>query len=323
MKPEKSLTVVSKFAEEVQKGLSAYPKFLSSRFIYDEKGDKLFQKIMELPEYYLTDCEFAILEKHKKIIAHYFGGNQSFDLIELGAGDGKKTKILLQYLSETHYEFDYLPIDISQYILDDLKASLQYEMPNVKVTPKQGTYFGVLERIADFTARKKVIVVLGSNIGNLLHEKAIEFLRNIRKAMTSGDMLFIGFDQKKNPQTILEAYNDKAGITAAFNKNILARINTELAGNFELDSFVHWETYNPETGTAESFLLSTKPQTVAIPKLDLKVEFEAWESIHTEISQKYDDEIVQWLACKSGLKVRETFTDDQGFYKNYIFEIQE
>lgn len=275
---------------------------------------------MNMPEYYLTDCEFNILEKHKKALADYFTDKGGFDLIELGAGDGKKTKILLRYLTENDFEFDYLPIDISQHILDDLEASIQKEIPKVKMKTQQGTYFAVLKDLAGYIDRKKVIIVLGSNIGNLQHKRAIDFLKNIRDTMQEGDMLLMGFDQKKNPQTILNAYSDPTGITAAFNKNILARINREMDANFDLDKFLHWETYNPETGTASSYLVAKEEQVVDIPRLDLKVKFKQWETIHTEISQKYDDEVVAWLAREAGLKIVEFFADDRGYYKNYVFQ---
>lgn len=310
----------SDFEKEVEKGLTDFPKHLSSKFFYDKKGDKLFQDIMAMPSYYLTGCEFNILTTHTKAIAQSFHGSKGFDLIELGAGDGKKTKILLRYLSEKGFDFNYLPIDISQNVLNELEISLQEELPNVKVETQQGTYFETLNRLASYDARKKVILMLGSNIGNLLHENAIDFLKNIQESMNENDLLFMGFDQKKNPQTILDAYNDETGITEAFNKNILTRINKELGGAFNLDSFSHWESYDPETGTARSFLVSTIEQEIQVKALGLTVHFEAWESIHTEISQKYDDAVVEWLAKKSGLEISAQFIDEQGFYKNYIFK---
>lgn len=310
----------SKFEEDVWNGLTTFPKYIPSKYIYDEKGDKLFQDIMNMPSYYLTDCEFNILEKHQKAITESFNSDNGFDLIELGAGDGKKTKILLRYLAKHKFDFKYLPIDISQHILDDLEKSLNQELPEISIETLQGTYFEVLKNIATYTKRKKVIIVLGSNIGNLLHEKAIDFLTKIGNEMSQEDMLFMGFDQKKNPQTILDAYNDEAGITAAFNKNLLVRMNRELGGNFNIDNFTHWETYNPETGTAKSFLISQERQQVSLPKLNLEVEFKKWESLHIEISQKYTDEIVSWLAQKSGLRIVNQFEDNQHYYKNYVFK---
>ncbi|MCM5661523.1 L-histidine N(alpha)-methyltransferase [Galbibacter mesophilus] len=312
---------INAFEEDVYQGLTAYPKKLSSKYFYDEKGDKIFQQIMNMPEYYLTNAEYNIIETHKKSLAEKFAGPTGFDLIELGAGDGKKTKVLLKYLNDEQYKFTYLPIDISKYVLKDLKESLAVELPNVDVQPQEGMYFEVLSKLAEYKHRKKVIMVLGSNIGNLLHEKAIEFLQNIQQSMNEGDLLFMGFDQKKHPQQIINAYSDKAGITEAFNKNLLTRINRELEANFDLDQFLHWETYDPETGTAKSFLVAKENLKVTLKKLHLTVNFDAWETIHTEISQKYDDHTVNWLAERSNLKVIDQFTDDNNLFKNYVFSI--
>ncbi len=319
MKNIPNIAFTSAFEEDIYTGLASNPKQLSSKYFYDKKGDKLFQDIMNMPEYYLTNCEYNIIKSNTEEIADAFEGANGFDLIELGAGDGKKTKLLLKYLANKNVDFDYLPVDISQNALDDLEASINRELPTVKVKSQQGTYFKTLERLDDYNSRKKVILVLGSNIGNLLHKDAVIFLKQIQEAMSSEDMLFMGFDQKKDPQIILDAYNDKAGITEAFNKNLLERINTELNGNFDLYSFFHWESYNPETGTAKSFLISNKEQDVTIKNLDLTIHFEAWESIHTEISQKYDDAVVEWLADQSDLKVSSSFADEKNYYKNYIF----
>ena len=280
------------FEEDVAKGLTSFPKYLLSKYIYDKKGDKLFQQIMNMPEYYLTNCELGIIEQHTASIADSFNGKNGFDLIELGAGDGKKTKVLLKHLVAKHYDFNYLPVDISQHVLDELEEALKTEIPGVKIRTQQGTYFKTLEKLADYNSRKKVIMVLGSNIGNLLHEKAIDFLKNICEAMSEEDMLFMGFDQKKNPQQILDAYNDPHGITEAFNKNLLVRMNNELDADFNIEDFKHWETYNPETGTASSYLVSSKQQQIKIDKLGLTIHFDA---------------------------VTDEFSDSENCYKNYIF----
>ena len=312
---------IEKFRSEVLDGLSSHPKTLPSKYFYDEKGDKLFQQIMAMPSYYLTDCEFEILETHTEAIATYlFYSKSPYDLIELGAGDAKKTKILLRHLLTIKQDFVYKPIDISNYALVSLEADLANIFPNLNVECQVGMYFDVLDKLNKHSNRKKAILVLGSNIGNLEHKIAIEFLKKIAAAMTEGDRLFMGFDQKKNPQTILDAYNDPTGITAAFNKNILERINRELEATFDLDKFRHWQTYNPETGTAKSYLVATEPMKVYIKALEKEISFEAWESIHTEISQKYDDEVVAWLAEQAGLEILHCFTDARSYYKNYIFK---
>lgn len=310
----------TEFEEEVYEGLTSFPKYLSSKYFYDKKGDRLFQQIMALPEYYLTGCEFDILTQYKNEIAGLFKSASGFDLIELGAGDGKKTKILLEEFNNQKLDFSFLPIDISQNVLDELEASVKKTWPEINIKPQQGTYFKVLEKISQYKSRKKVILVLGSNIGNLPHSKAVEFLRHIQESMDQEDLLFMGFDQKKDPSKILGAYNDKSGVTEAFNKNLLYRINDEMDANFNPDNFKHWPTYDPETGTTKSFLVSTKAQEVNINALNLSVSLEEWESIHTEISQKYDDSIVQWLAKEAGLLVMDQFTDKKGYFKDYIFK---
>lgn len=321
MQEPKALSFKTEFEKEVYTGLTDYPKHLSSKYIYDKKGDRLFQDIMKMPEYYLTNAEFDIFTSHAdKITSLFTAESTSFNLIELGAGDGKKTKILLQNLVDKKADFKYLPIDISENVLNQLENSLKEELPEVKVEPQQGTYFDALKSIAALTNKKNVILFLGSNIGNLLHPQAIDFLQQVRDTMQKDDLFFVGFDQKKNPQTILDAYNDATGITAAFNKNILERINRELGGNFNLDQFFHWEVYNPETGTAKSYLVTKEQQTVHIEKLDLTIDFSPWETIHTEISQKYDDKTIAWLAEKSGLKIETQFTDSKNLYKNYVFK---
>lgn len=308
------------FKQEVFAGLSAFPKYLSSKYFYDKKGDKLFQDIMAMPEYYLTGCEFQIISTHTKTIGELFRDRENgLDLIELGAGDGKKTKVLLKYMVENNFNFRYKPIDISENAIEMLSSNLAEEMPNLNVDAEVGEYFEVLERLKGFNKRKKVIMVLGSNIGNLKHPKAIEFLSKLKDAMLPEDLLFMGFDQKKNPQTILNAYNDETGITAAFNKNVLTRINRELDGNFQVEKFNHWEVYDPETGTAKSFLVANKAMQVTVKAINLTVNFEQWETIHTEISQKYDDKIVGWLAEESGLEIVTSFADDKEYYKNYVF----
>ncbi|MGW9685364.1 L-histidine N(alpha)-methyltransferase [Flagellimonas sp. 2504JD1-5] len=321
MQQKQAPTLIAAFEQEVYEGLTAFPKHLSSKYFYDEIGDKLFQDIMAMPEYYLTNCEFDILESNKEKIAELFKKDgEPFSLFELGAGDGKKTKVLLQHFVEQQMQFDYRPIDISQNALNQLEASIKEEIPQVEINTLQGTYFETLRDIGNANGRRKVILFLGSNMGNLLHPQAIEFLKNMRDSINEDDLIFMGLDQKKNPQTVLDAYNDATGITEAFNKNILTRINTEMGGDFDLDKFSHWEVYDPETGTAKSYLVSQETQMVRIESLDLEIRLNAWETIHTEISQKYDDSIVEWLAEQANLNIVAHFTDDKQWFKNYVLK---
>ncbi|MDC6390692.1 L-histidine N(alpha)-methyltransferase [Maribacter sp. PR1] len=318
--PPKTIKLTD-FEQEVCEGLNDFPKHLSSKYFYDEIGDVLFQKIMAMPTYYLTQSEYDILNNHKKEIAAMFKSNGDFDLIELGAGDGKKTKVLLQELCEQNCEFTYIPIDISKNSLKKLTASVTSELPKVKIDGFQGTYFEALKELDSRNHKRKVILFLGSNIGNLKHDQAIHFLSEIRQLMQPNDILFIGVDQKKNPQSILDAYNDKEGITSQFNKNILNRINKELQADFDLNKFMHWENYDPENGTAKSYLVSKVEQKVFLRKLDVSIHFKAWETIHTEISQKYDDDMVNWLGKEAGLKIQESFQNHSKAFKDYVFTI--
>lgn len=307
------------FENHVREGLTTFPKFLSSKYIYDEKGDALFQQIMGLPEYYLTNAEYNIIETHKTELAQLFKNEQGFDLIELGAGDGKKTKVLLEELVAQKRTFTYIPIDISQNAIDKLAASLLKKWPAMDIQGEQGTYFQVLERLAQYNKRPKLVMVLGSNIGNFKHRDAIDFLRKLGDCMAAQDLLFMGFDQKKDPIRIQNAYADSQGVTQEFNRNLLHRINTEMHANFPVNDFEHWEAYDPETGTAKSYVFATRPCEVHIKKLDLTIHFKKWETIHTEISQKYDDDVVTWLAGEAALKINHIFEDDQQLYKDYLF----
>ncbi len=314
----------SSFETAIREGLGSYPKRLPSRFIYDKEGDALFRRIMDMPEYYLTNCETEIFEQQKvqiiDALAHLQDG---FDLVELGAGDGSKTRILLDEIIRRDLNFRYLPIDISQNALSGLSNKLSGEFTDLEILPQQGTYFDILEEMQQWKERPKVILFLGSNIGNLLHPQAIDFLQKLRAVMGSSDLLLLGCDQKKEPQVVLDAYNDPAGITEAFNKNLLERINREYGADFDTKRFLHWETYDPESGTARSYLVARESFEVTIPDLDMQVSFEAWESIHTEISQKYDDRTLEWIAGETGLEIATSFTDSKGYYKDYLLRIPE
>ncbi|PRP67450.1 L-histidine N(alpha)-methyltransferase [Nonlabens agnitus] len=316
----KKETFQKEFEDHVKKGLTSSPKYLSSKYIYDDKGDRLFQQIMELPEYYLTGAEYNIIDSYKTDLRKLLTIDGGFDLIELGAGDGKKTKVLLKELCDHQTDFTYKPIDISQNAIDQLAQDLLQVFPNLDVQGEQGTYFKVLEELAQYNKRPKAIFVLGSNIGNLQHPEAIDFLSKLREIMSNKDVLFMGFDQKKDPLTIQNAYADSQGITQEFNRNLLHRINKEMQADFPVDVFEHWEAYDPQTGTAKSYLLATEPCTVDVRHLNLQVEFKKWETIHTEISQKYDDDTVEWLAQKAGLSIAGIYEDDREYFKNYLFK---
>ena len=286
------------FARHVLEGLSKFPKKLSSRYFYDARGDELFQQIMRMPKYYLTDAEYDILKTHRGAIAGRMG-EKPFDLVELGAGDGLKTKLLCRHFLERGIDFRYRPIDISANVLQQLERSLAEELPGLEVRPITGEYFTALEELRRTESRPKLVLFMGANIGNFRREAAADFLRHLHEQLNPGDYLMVGFDLKKDPQTILDAYNDPTGITAEFNLNLLDRINRELGGTFDRAGWSHWESYDPITGEARSFLVSRKQQTVRIGVVGREFEFAAWEAVDVELSLKYSLAEIEELRIQS------------------------
>lgn len=308
------------FAQDVKDGLNACPKKLSSKYFYDEAGDKLFQEIMNMPEYYLTNAEFEIFESYKQDILSLFG-EQHFDLFELGAGDGTKTKVLLHHFLQQKADFHYRPIDISPNVLIHLENDLGKTLPQLNVVGLEGDYFEVLGQLSARKGARKVVLFLGANIGNLSPTEAIVFLRKLKESLAEGDLLMIGFDLKKDPAVILNAYNDPAGITAAFNLNLLHRINHELGANFELDNFKHWETYDPLSGSTKSFIVSKEKQKVWIEAFCQSIPFEAWETIEVELSQKYALSEIESLAKQAGFQIAQHFFDSKHYFVDSIWQV--
>ena len=300
------------FAKHVGEGLSATPKFLSSMYFYDEKGDELFMEIMNMPEYYLTDAEMEIFQHQSDRMIACFP-EQPFDMVELGAGDGTKTIELLKKMKDIR--FTYKPIDISENVLEHLEEKLSNELPWLEVQPLQGEYFGALKELS---SRRKVILFLGSNIGNLTDEKARSFISQLADKMQQHDLLIMGVDLKKSKQIVGPAYNDAEGITARFNLNVLDRINSELDGDFDLEAFSHEPDYNEETGIASSYLKSEKAQTVTIGALNRTFSFEAGERIHTEISRKYDRTTLDRILEGSGLGMAEELNDSRNYFADFL-----
>ncbi len=309
------------FAKDVLDGLTAEKKYLSSKYFYNDRGSKIFRDIMRMPEYYLTDCELEIFKTHKDAMLKAFTENATrFELLELGAGDGLKTKILLKHFLSKAIDFKYAPIDISEEAVKTLINDLEKELPAVKTEGLVGDYFNLISNIGMNGYAKKVILFLGSNIGNFDEPTALHFLKQLRSAMNPQDQLLIGFDLKKDPQLILNAYNDPHGHTAAFNLNLLQRINDELHADFNLTNFAHREEYNPETGTARSFLVSLKKQQVTINETETTIRFEKDEKIFMEMSQKYDMQMINNLATRSGFEVENNFFDSREYFVNSLWE---
>jgi dimethylhistidine N-methyltransferase len=309
------------FAQDVILGLSSNPKTLSSKYFYDAKGDKLFQQIMALPEYYLTRKEFEILEQqHEEILKPILDLGVPFNLVELGAGDGQKTKILLRYLESKQVEFSYFPIDFSATVLEELTDDLEGNFPNLSVTAIENTYRTALREKAWDNGRITLILFMGANLGNFQLPEAFEILDHLRLGSSYEDFVLIGLDLKKDPQTILNAYHDSHGVTEAFNLNLLHRINRELEADFNNDDFLHWPTYDPVSGECRSYLVSKKKQTVNVGRLDQAIHFEAFESIFMEVSKKYSIEDIRDLADRSGFKHIQNFTDPENFFVNTLWQ---
>jgi dimethylhistidine N-methyltransferase len=306
----------NQFLSDVIEGLSRTPKKLSSKYFYDARGDELFQNIMAMPEYYLTRCEYEIFETHKQTLLERIG-TAPFDLVELGAGDGTKTKVLLHYFLQQGVDFQYFPIDISENVLLNLQQDLQIELPHLRVKTLAGDYFETLEHWTATTGVRKVMLFIGANIGNLTRAQATEFLQHLHRDMSPGDLLLIGFDLKKDPQVILDAYNDPTGITAAFNLNLLHRINRELGADFEVNAFRHWETYNPATGETKSYLVSLQKQAVYLQNQIFY--FDAWEAVDVELSLKYSRTDIENLAQATGFQVVQHFSDSKSYFVDTLW----
>ncbi len=313
-------TLISDIAADTLKGLSANPKFLLSKYFYDDAGSSIFQDIMQMPEYYLTDCEFEIFTTHKKPITEAFNqGVQAFDLIELGSGDGLKTKILLQFLVENSVKFHYIPVDISHKANTELIESLKIELPFLKVNAKTGDYFQEVKKLNGHSGLRKVILFLGSNIGNFTDKEINLFLEQLTTLCHNGDKVLIGFDLKKSPEVIMDAYNDPHGHTRRFNLNHLIRLNRELNANFDPNNFEQHTEYNPLTGEVKSFLVSKTEQTVYIADLEQSFHFRKWESIFMELSRKFDFETIENLAKDHGFKVETQFTDSRNYFVDSLW----
>lgn len=309
------------FLEDVVEGLKAEKKHISSRYFYDAIGDKLFQSIMKLPEYYLTNSEFEVLSGQAKDILESLGsGEKTFDLVEFGAGDGFKTKILIEKLLEAGAHMRYLPIDISADVLAGLKSDFAMRFPNLEIHPENAEYFEAVERINTTSSNPKLVLFLGSSIGNFNKEQASEFLKLLHTKLRSGDRVLIGFDLMKDPKVILSAYNDSQGVTSAFNLNLLTRINRELNADFQIEAFTHFPFYDPETGYAKSFLVSQKKQDVYIGKADCMFHFESGEVIHTEVSKKFSISEIESLVGVAGFNLMNHFFDCRHYYVNTLFE---
>lgn len=309
----------TQFLQEVLDGLRSTPKHLSSKYFYDEAGDKLFQQIMRSEDYYPTRCEMDIFQNRTAELANAITTlHNNVDIIELGAGDCSKSIHLLRALTKEQFSFRYIPIDISKNIITNLETSLPAELPGIEVKGMNGEYFEMLNLLSNSSKRKKVILCLGGNIANMTIDESEAFCRQLRSYLNPDDLAIIGFDLIKNPRIIYNAYYDKEGITSRFNLNLLIRINRELNANFDLSIFEHFCSYDPLTGACKSFIVCTEETDVQIG--DKTIHFKKDECIWTEISQKYSPGQITTLARAGGFKPIQMLTDHKEWFVDAIWK---
>lgn len=297
-------------ASEVLEGLSLAPKTLPPKLFYDQQGSALFEKITNLPEYYPTRTEAAILSTYADDICARIGKHASIS--ELGAGSATKTRILLQALLRCQPTVNFYPLDVSHTALQLAKKELNAQFKAVNVHPYVGDFTDLSFLAA--TATPRLVLYIGSSIGNLEESEAIALLQSVAKQLRPGDHFLLGVDLVKAPEVLVAAYDDAAGVTAAFNKNVLARINRELGGRFDLDKFAHVAVWNESKSRIEMHLESLCPQEVHIEALDRRFSFAAGERIHTENSYKYTQVHLENLLIKGGFEVEAIWTDPKQWF---------
>jgi L-histidine N-alpha-methyltransferase len=298
------------FSRDVAAGLTASPKRLSCRYFYDREGSRLFEAICELPEYYLTRAETEILRRHAGEIAAQFPGDVT--LVELGSGSAVKTCLLLEACLDGTRTVRYVPIDICRPVLEESSAGLLRRFPALEIVAVAAEYHEGLQQLRTESRRPKLILWLGSNIGNLDRSEAAEFLHQVRDTMMPADRLLVGVDLRKDRAVLEAAYDDAAGVTARFNKNLLTRINCELAGDFDITAFRHRAVYAEPAGRIEMYLVSTRSQRVRIGRLGLEVALGAGEMVHTENSYKYSLAEIDAAVRAAGLGTQQRWLDTAG-----------
>jgi L-histidine Nalpha-methyltransferase len=298
---------VPTFAQDVARGLRSKPKRLPSKYLYDEVGSALFDAITRLPEYYLTRAETEILSQWGWQIVRVL--DAPLDFVELGSGSAIKTRLLIGEALRVQPQLRYSPIDISTEAIRASSMALVESYPALSVRAYAGDYFDVLASHALVSERKMLAMFMGSNIGNYEPEEAKQLFSLLGEALRPGDGLLLGADLKKDAATLELAYDDPAGVTAAFDRNLLVRINRELDGAFDLAKFAHVVHYDETRGSVDSFLEARERMSVPIRSLGLRVALSSGERIHTESSYKFSDEEIAALGRAAGFRQRAVWHD--------------
>ncbi|BAY22325.1 hypothetical protein NIES2100_20880 [Calothrix sp. NIES-2100] len=292
-------------------GLTQNPKTLPCRYFYDDRGSELFEQICDLKEYYPTRTEQAILETYAAEIAQMTG---SCNLIELGSGSSRKTRLLLEAYSEIVQELEYYPIDVSSGILKTTALDLLRQYPKLKLCGVAGTYEQALAQLPPAELENRLLIFLGSTLGNLNDEQCNKFFTQVQQALKPGEFFLLGVDLQKPIEIIEAAYNDSQGITAAFNLNILNHLNQKFQGNFFLNNFAHWAFYNQIDNQIEMHLRSLTQQTVVLEALDLEISLQAGETIRTEISRKFHIPTLISVLESHSLQALQVWTDPKAWF---------
>lgn len=290
------------------------PKWLPSWLFYDAAGSRLFDEITRIPEYYVTRTERGILADHAAEIVGRAAGHKVLRIVELGAGSADKTRLILNAALERQETVFYEPVDVSASALVEAQMRIEDELPNVLVCPRVQDYVQDLELDATLPTERRLLLYIGSSIGNFEPGESLLLLERVRAAMDPGDCFLLGVDLVKDEAILHAAYDDAAGVTAAFNKNMLVRLNHELDADFDPAAFAHRAVWNAAESRMEMHLVSAKQQEVWLPGLDLRMQFEDGENIHTENSYKYQPGAAEMLLTKAGFAPEATWTDERGWF---------
>lgn len=313
---------MSEFRSDVLRGLQSPKKYLEAKYFYNSEGDKIFAMIMHAEEYYPARCELEIFQEQADVMAGMLSAiAPEADVVELGAGNALKSKYLLRALYARNPGITYFPIDISEHVIDMLVKDLPLSISDLKIHGYADEYFSALKSINELSDKGKIILFLGSTIGNMEHEEVVRFCSELRTCLSEKDVCLIGFDLRKDPEIIRAAYNDSGGLTREFNLNLLRRINDELNADFDTEAFIHYPSYDPETGECKSFLVSKKEQEVHIDNEVIK--FEPFETIYMEISRKFTLRQIGELANLTRFSMGEVFYDSRNWFGDVVWKCDE
>jgi L-histidine Nalpha-methyltransferase len=311
---------IEAFTTDVLIGLSNQPKTISAKYFYDDAGSELFQKISQHKDYYLTRTEFLILEQYGESLSSSINESE-IDILELGAGDGHKSKLIIDSFLASGTKVNYYPIDISEKAMCLLDENLT-ESSELNIHGIVAEYFHGLNYLKKISNNKKLVLFLGSNIGNFNQVQTHDFLKKLWLSLNNNDHVLIGYDLKKDATILNKAYNDSDGLTTAFNLNLLKRMNIELGANFDASKFKHYGFYNPSLGAMESYIISLQDQDIFIAALEKSFHFAKFEPLHLESSFKFSESEINELASITGFKIETHFTDSEHYFIDALWQVQ-